>query len=327
MGFAVNASAMGMAISSLAVAFFSQRIDRRHRRRPEPRAPDDPDLAPRGRARSDDLHRSCGSRRGSVMAAAFTLTLAYLGERCTGPEAATAFAAYITGNVASNFLGRLMSAGARRSLRPGDELLRLRRRSTCAGRCSSTLRSSARLRCEAPPAALVRDGRRARRAPAQPRASCGLRDWLLYPLRLHRRLHIREFRPRSAADRHRHDGRRLRLFRLSALHVDHPDRGPFRQPLRRPDDHLGRLDRRPDRLAIADRAEPRCGCGRFDVGGSWDFLCTGGRDELRRACRERPIAARRAASTSPRTSPAVSSAARFSARSSIGSAGRPALQG
>ena len=45
------------------------------------------------------------------MAAAFTLTLAYLGEQCSAMDSAGAFAAYITGNVASNLIGRLISAG------------------------------------------------------------------------------------------------------------------------------------------------------------------------------------------------------------------------
>ena len=45
------------------------------------------------------------------MASAFTLTLAYLGEHCGAIDAAGAFAAYITGNVASNLFGRLVAAG------------------------------------------------------------------------------------------------------------------------------------------------------------------------------------------------------------------------
>jgi predicted MFS family arabinose efflux permease len=45
------------------------------------------------------------------MASAFTLTLAYLGEECSAADAGGAFAAYITGNVASNLVGRLISAG------------------------------------------------------------------------------------------------------------------------------------------------------------------------------------------------------------------------
>src|SRR5262249_37576357 len=48
--------------------------------------------------------------QGLCMASAFTLTLAYLGEECSATDAAGAFAAYITGNVASNLIGRLISA-------------------------------------------------------------------------------------------------------------------------------------------------------------------------------------------------------------------------
>src|SRR5262249_21172631 len=49
--------------------------------------------------------------QGLLMATAFTLTLAYLGERYSATDSAGAFAAYITGNVASNLLGRLIAAG------------------------------------------------------------------------------------------------------------------------------------------------------------------------------------------------------------------------
>jgi predicted MFS family arabinose efflux permease len=48
--------------------------------------------------------------QGLCMASAFTLTLAYLGEQTRAQDTASAFAAYITGNVASNLVGRLMSA-------------------------------------------------------------------------------------------------------------------------------------------------------------------------------------------------------------------------
>ena len=44
------------------------------------------------------------------MSSAFALMLSYLGEACTAEETAGAFAAYITGNVASNLFGRLMAA-------------------------------------------------------------------------------------------------------------------------------------------------------------------------------------------------------------------------
>ncbi len=48
--------------------------------------------------------------QGLCMASAFTLTLAYLGENTSSADTASAFAAYITGNVASNLIGRLISA-------------------------------------------------------------------------------------------------------------------------------------------------------------------------------------------------------------------------
>jgi MFS transporter, YNFM family, putative membrane transport protein len=48
--------------------------------------------------------------QGLCMASAFTLMLAYLGEECSAADAGGAFAAYITGNVASNLVGRLISA-------------------------------------------------------------------------------------------------------------------------------------------------------------------------------------------------------------------------
>jgi predicted MFS family arabinose efflux permease len=48
--------------------------------------------------------------QGLCMASAFALTLAYLGEQCSSMDAGGAFAAYITGNVASNLTGRLISA-------------------------------------------------------------------------------------------------------------------------------------------------------------------------------------------------------------------------
>ncbi len=44
------------------------------------------------------------------MSAAFTLTMAYLAENSSGSDSASALAAYVTGNVASNLFGRLMSA-------------------------------------------------------------------------------------------------------------------------------------------------------------------------------------------------------------------------
>src|SRR6185369_35513 len=48
--------------------------------------------------------------QGLCMATAFTLTLAYVAETSAAGEAVSVVAAYITGNVASNLFGRLLSA-------------------------------------------------------------------------------------------------------------------------------------------------------------------------------------------------------------------------
>jgi predicted MFS family arabinose efflux permease len=48
--------------------------------------------------------------QGVFMASAFTLTMAYLAEQYSANEVASALAAYVTGNVACNLFGRLMSA-------------------------------------------------------------------------------------------------------------------------------------------------------------------------------------------------------------------------
>jgi predicted MFS family arabinose efflux permease len=110
MGFAVNASTMGMAVAGLSVAFFSRHIDRRLGilvslavlAIPTALLAVAPDLT---------TFTILRIAQGLCMASAFTLTLAYLGEECSAMDAGSAFAAYITGNVASNLIGRLISAG------------------------------------------------------------------------------------------------------------------------------------------------------------------------------------------------------------------------
>jgi MFS transporter, YNFM family, putative membrane transport protein len=109
MGTAVNASTFGMAVGGLAVALLSRRIDRRWGvlaslavlAAPTALLATAPDLA---------VFTALRVVQGLCMAAAFTLTLAYLGENYSAQDAAGAFAAYITGNVASNLFGRLISA-------------------------------------------------------------------------------------------------------------------------------------------------------------------------------------------------------------------------
>jgi predicted MFS family arabinose efflux permease len=109
MGFAVNATTLGMALAGLVVGFFSPHIDRRLGilvsltllAVPTTLLASAPDLT------TFTLLRIM---QGLCMASAFALTLAYLGEQCSAMDAGGAFAAYITGNVASNLIGRLISA-------------------------------------------------------------------------------------------------------------------------------------------------------------------------------------------------------------------------
>jgi len=109
MGFAVNASTIGMAVAGLVVGSFSPHIDRRRGilasllllAIPTSLLAVAPNLT---------VFTMLRIMQGLCMASAFTLTLAYLGERCSAMDAGGAFAAYITGNVASNLIGRLISA-------------------------------------------------------------------------------------------------------------------------------------------------------------------------------------------------------------------------
>src|SRR5438874_3593992 len=111
MGLAVNAATLGMAIGSLAVAFFSRRIERRRGVMVALAALAVPTVL---LAHAPGLGAFAFLRvlQGLCMSTAFALTLSYLAEQCSAAETAGAFAAYITGNVASNLFGRLLAAAA-----------------------------------------------------------------------------------------------------------------------------------------------------------------------------------------------------------------------
>ena len=108
-GFAVNASTFGMAASCLGVALISRHLNRRQGiwislallSIPTTLLAFAPDLA---------SFTALRVVQGVFMAAAFTLTMAYLAEHNTAEATASALAAYITGVVASNLVGRLVSA-------------------------------------------------------------------------------------------------------------------------------------------------------------------------------------------------------------------------
>ena len=107
-GLAANASTLGMAISGLLVGVFSGNIERKRAISlclfllsiPTASLAFAPNLS---------VFAILRITQGLFMAGAFTLTLAHLAERCE-IRTAQALAAYVTGVVASNLIGRLTAA-------------------------------------------------------------------------------------------------------------------------------------------------------------------------------------------------------------------------
>ncbi|RWG00436.1 MFS transporter [Mesorhizobium sp.] len=109
MGFAVNASTFGMAVAGVAVALFGRGIDRRNGIWLSLAILAIPTTL---LSQTDNIVVFALLRvaQGLCMSTAFTLTMAYLAEHFSARQTTSALAAYVTGNVASNFFGRLMSA-------------------------------------------------------------------------------------------------------------------------------------------------------------------------------------------------------------------------
>ena len=109
MGLAVNACTFGMAFAGLFVAMFGANWDRRQGILIALLLLSIPTML---LAFAPNLLVFAGLRivQGLLMATAFSLTLGYLGEHYSATDTATAFAAYITGNVASNLVGRFIAA-------------------------------------------------------------------------------------------------------------------------------------------------------------------------------------------------------------------------
>jgi len=115
MSAAVNACTIGMAAAGLLTALFGARIDQRRAIAASLAALALPTLL---LAHAPDLATFAALRivQGLCMAAAFTMTLTHLGARTMSRnETASAFAAYVTGNVASNLFGRILSSAVAES--------------------------------------------------------------------------------------------------------------------------------------------------------------------------------------------------------------------
>ncbi|MGF1529227.1 MAG: MFS transporter [Candidatus Competibacterales bacterium] len=110
MGFAVNASTLGMALASAFVALFSRYFDQKRGVWLSLALLSVPTLL---LGFTTDLTTFAILRviQGMFMATAFALTMTHLSMVCSVTAISGALAAYITGNVASNLLGRIMAAG------------------------------------------------------------------------------------------------------------------------------------------------------------------------------------------------------------------------
>jgi YNFM family putative membrane transporter len=107
-GLAANASTLGMAVAGLLVGVFSRSIERRRAISLSLLALSVP-TALLAVAPNLTVFALLRVVQGLFMASAFTLTLAHLAERCE-VRTAQALAAYVTGVVASNLVGRLTAA-------------------------------------------------------------------------------------------------------------------------------------------------------------------------------------------------------------------------
>ncbi|ASY66777.1 4-hydroxybenzoate transporter (plasmid) [Sinorhizobium sojae CCBAU 05684] len=109
MGFAVNASTFGMALASLVIGIFGRNLDRRNGIWVSLALLAVP-TALLSTTRDIALFAGLRVAQGLCMATAFTLTMAYLAEHFPAERITGALAAYVTGNVASNLFGRILSA-------------------------------------------------------------------------------------------------------------------------------------------------------------------------------------------------------------------------
>jgi predicted MFS family arabinose efflux permease len=109
MGFAVNASTIGMAAFGLLAALFGGRLPRRTGVWIALALLSIPTLA---LAFAPDLGAFTALRvaQGVFMSTAFTLTMTYLAEQSGPEDIASLLAAYVTGIVAANLVGRLVSS-------------------------------------------------------------------------------------------------------------------------------------------------------------------------------------------------------------------------
>ena len=228
--------------------------------------------------------------QGTVMAAAFTLTLAYLGERCSAPtppvpsrpmspatSPATCSAAcsrrrspIISGLAANFYVFALLNLG-------GAALVWF-----WLGRTPSMLAVGQQRHRRSRPGPSICATRRCAR----------LRHRLSDPVRLHRHLHLRQLRADPRAAPGGPDGARLRLLRLPAVDLTTPLAGRVVARFGTRPTFWGALGRRRRRAAAAADPEPAGRPRRPDPGRRRHVLRPGRRHRLHRPRRhQRPRSA------------------------------------
>jgi hypothetical protein len=216
------------------------------------------------------------------------ITLAYLGEHYSAADSATTFAAYITGNEASNLIGRIISAGvaehfglaANFHFFAGLDLLgaALVYFTIDKKRCMECTGDTGR----SPLAAWAMHMKN----PAL-RASFAIRFCILFAFIgtfTHVNVHPRELRSGAATHRRRRHDPRLCLFRFPSFHRHHACSRARRETLRHKADLLGLAPRRRYRLTALGHAKSRRGAHQHGACRHRDIL----RASLRhRLCRPR----------------------------------------
>src|SRR6516165_6582673 len=122
--------------------------------------------------------------------------------------------------------------------------------------------------------------------PAKSATACEFWDWLLYLVRLHRHIYVREFCPRRLAVHGRRHGTWICLFRLLALNHNDAAGRPNGRLVWNASDLLGSTGACGARSAACSVAQFGSRTGRTCPHRHWDVLRTGNRNRLCGTCRD-----------------------------------------
>ena len=258
MGFAVNASTIGMAVAGLV----GRVVQPAHRPAPghpgQPCAARDPDRAARRRARSHHLHGA--AHRAGLVHGGGVHAHARLSRRGVQRGRRRRRVRRLHHRQCREQSDRPPDLGrGRRPPGPCRELLFLRGAQSRRRGAGLLHRRSHPADAAGRSAALARRSRPGRSICAT-RTARRVRHRLLHPVRVHRHVHLRELRAGAPAAVARPDGARLRLFRVPALDRHDAARRPRRRSASARDRRCGRRWRSPASACrcCCCRASPQC---------------------------------------------------------------------